>query len=186
MAEKLTTANALRETTFEELTFGAGIMVKSFNPETLDIGEILWATSDGLAFTDTPSYEDFGADIDNCPDNTKELKRIVGREVKISGTALTITADIIKRLVGAADASDAVITPRDTLKDEDFEDVWVLTELGDDKIQYIHLKDTLNTSGYSLNTTKNAKGTFPFELTAHYSIAKKMEVPYEIGIVDIA
>lgn len=185
MAKKLTTANVVRETTFEELTFGAGIMVDSFDPNTLDVGEILWATNSGLKFKDAPTYEDYGADIDNCPENTLELKKINGRVITATGTALTVTPERIAQLIGSADVSDLKVTPRDELKKEDFKDVWILTDYGDNKVQYIHLMNALNTSGYELNTAKNEKGNFPFELTAHYSLKNQGVVPYDIGIVEI-
>ena len=67
--------------TFEELQLNAGVLLANFDPSTatVDNESILGATSGGVKFTDTPTYEDFGADIDNCPKNTKELKRIAER-----------------------------------------------------------------------------------------------------------
>lgn len=186
MAEKLVTANVLRDTAFEELTFGAGIVVDHFDPETLEVGSILWATNSGLSFSDSPEFTDYGEDIDNCPENTMQLKRRSGRAVVVSGTALTVTKETVAKLMGGADIDGVKIVPRDKLKEEDFADAWIITDHGDDEFLYIHLMNTLNTSGFSMTTGKDAKGTFPFELTAHYDIKKQDVVPYEVGIVTIS
>ena len=45
-----------------------------------------------------------------------------------------------------------------------------------------HLKNALSTAGFSLQTSDNAKGTFSFEYTAHYSIDAQDEVPFEVYV----
>ena len=93
--------------TFEQLQLNAGVIASAFTPEsgTLTASNIIGATSGGVSFTSTPTYKDFGEDIDNCPKNTKELKKIDGYDVKLSGTLVTVTSDVAKRLVGAAGVS---------------------------------------------------------------------------------
>ena len=59
--------------TFETLQLNAGILVEEFDPATKEFDNIIGATSGGVNFTDTPSFIDFGEDIDNAPKNTKEL-----------------------------------------------------------------------------------------------------------------
>lgn len=50
--------------TFKEIVLNAGIVVDSFVPSTKVIGNIIGATSGGVNFTATPTYTDYGDDID--------------------------------------------------------------------------------------------------------------------------
>ena len=179
--------------TFEELQLNAGVLLSSFDPATGTTSneDILGATSGGVSFKDTPTYKDFGEDIDNCPKNTKELKRVESREIKMSGTYLTVNTARAKSLVAAADidGSDTTkITPRDVLKETDFEDLWWVGDYsdknGDQSGGYIaiHLRDALSTDGFSLQSGDKSKGQFAFGYTAHYSIANPDNVPYEMYI----
>lgn len=61
------------ETAFQTLQLNAGILLSNFTPGTGTVEEtdILGATSGGVNFTATPTYSDFGEDIDNCPVNIK-------------------------------------------------------------------------------------------------------------------
>ena len=179
--------------TFEELQLNAGILLASFVPSTATIKneDILGATSGGVSFKDTPTYEDFGADIDNCPKNTKELKKITGREIKISGTYLTVNTARAKSLIAAADIDSAdttKITPRDVLKDTDFADLWWVGDYSDKNGNTnggyiaIRLIDALSTDGFSIQSGDKSKGQFAFGYTAHYSIKNIDQVPYEMYI----
>ena len=177
--------------TFETLQLNAGIIASAFDPETgvIERGDITGATTGGVSFADVPEYSDFGEDIDNCPKNTKELKRIVSREITMSGTYLTVDTARAKSLVAAADASeDGKITPRDNLLDTDFTDLWWIGDYsdknGDTNGGYIaiHLKNALSTGGFALQSTDRAKGQFAFTYTAHYSIENTAEVPYDMYI----
>ena len=57
--------------TFKELVLNAGVLLSAFSPDTAeyDNADIIGATSGGLTFAATPSFSDFGEDIDNCPKN---------------------------------------------------------------------------------------------------------------------
>ena len=89
--------------TFQTLQMNAGILVDSFNPATGVIGNLLGATTGGIEFSTNPEYEDFGEDIDNCPNNMMELKKITQYDASMSGTFLTCTAAVAKLLIGSAD-----------------------------------------------------------------------------------
>ena len=80
--------------TFKNIQLNAGILVKDFKPATGVITDIIGATSGGVTFEATPSYTDYGDDIDNCPKNTKELKKLDSWEAKMSGTFVTVTAEL--------------------------------------------------------------------------------------------
>lgn len=179
-------ATKLPDKVFEHIQMNAGILMSEFDPQawTISATKIIGATSGGINFTDTPSFVDYGEDIDNCPKNTKELKEIDSREIKVSGTYVSVTAEVIKALAAAADLdiSKATITPRNTLKDSDFADIWFVGDYGNGGLIAINLKNALSTTGFALQTTDKAKGTFAFEYTAHYTLESPDEVPYIVYV----
>lgn len=176
--------------TFEELVLNAGIMVDSFTPNTGVIGNIIGATTGGLQFSAVPSFTDFGEDIDNCPKNTKELMQTDDWEITSSGTLLTVNASNVARLAALADAESVTgstglskITLRKDIDIEnDFKDVWIIADYGKGGFIAIHMKSTLSTGGFSIQTTDKGKGQFAFTFKAHYSIDAQDEVPCEIYV----
>lgn len=174
--------------TFESLTIGAGVLAKSFSPETgeLQNADILGATSGGLQFSHSHDFIDFGEDIDNCAKNTKELKEINGTTTTVSGTMLTMKAETIARLIiGDVDEQNAKhIVPRNVLKDTDFADLWIVANYGktDGGSVAIHMMNTLSTAGFAMQTTDKNKGQYAFEFTAHYSLNDQDTVPVEVFI----
>ena len=179
--------------TFSQLQLNAGLLLKSFTPSTgtLDKADIIGATSGGVKFTAKPSYTDFGEDIDNCPANMAELKRLDSVEVTISGTFVTVSTSSAASTIGAADVDPndpTHVVPRSDLKDEDFRDLWWVgdySNLNGDKnggFVAIHMMKTLSTGGFALTSDDKSKGQFDFEYTAHYSMDGPTAVPYEVYI----
>jgi hypothetical protein len=175
----------------EEMQLNAGVLLSSFTPATAEVSGIIGATTGGIKFAATPTYSDFGEDIDNCPKNMKELKRQDSVEVKISGTFVTVTTATAKKLMAAADidTSDTTkITPRNDLTVEDFADLWWVGDYSDKNGEKnggfvaIHVMNALNTGGFQLQSGDKSKGQFPFEFTGHYSIEAQDVVPYEVYI----
>lgn len=178
--------NKIAADTFEKLQFGAGIVCSSFDPAkpaAVADENILFATSGGIKFEAKPTYTDYGEDIDNCPKNMKELKRLDSWEVTLSGTGLTIDAASAKQLVGAAEASGNKVTPRNDVKLTDFADIWWVGNYGEDGCAAVKLINALSTDGFSLQTGDKAKGQFPFAFTGHYSIDSQDTPPFELYIV---
>ena len=58
-------------TTFKKLGLNAGVILTAFDPADPKVEDekILGATSGGNTFAATPSFIDFGEDVDNCPKN---------------------------------------------------------------------------------------------------------------------
>lgn len=181
------------EDTFEQLQLNAGILVDAFTPSTGVIGNLLGATTGGITFNSNPTYSDFGEDIDNCPNNMMELKRLEGYDPTMSGTFLTVTPAAVKALCGAADidSSDSTkVVPRNNLLTADFDDVWWIGDYSDinedgasaGKAGFlaIHLMNALNTAGIQITSAKNEKGQMAFEYHGHYSIDAQDTVPFEI------
>lgn len=176
--------------TFKQLQMNGGILLSDFTPSsgTFEATAQIGATSGGINFTATPSFEDVGEDIDNCPKNMMELKQIESWEAKISGDYVTLTPESAKSLVAAADLSADKITPRGTLKSEDFEDIWLVGDYSDKNgatnggFIAIHLMNALSTGGFQMQTSDKEKGKFAFEYTAHYSMSAQDTVPFEIYV----
>ena len=179
--------------TFTQLQINAGVILSNFAPATgaFDAEDQLGATTGGITFTATPTYSDYGEDVDNCPKNTKELKRQDDVEVKCSGTFVTVTTASAKSLMAAADidkADTTKVVPRRDLDSADFADIWIVGDYSDKNgannggFIAVHMMNALSTGGFQLKTADKNKGQMAFEYTAHYSIAQQDVVPYELYI----
>ena len=177
--------------TFQQLQMNAGILVDGFDPATGTITTLIGATSGGINATATPTYTDFGDDIDNCPKNMLELKKLDSWEAKITGTFVTVTVALGKRLIGAADIdadNNIHIVPRNDVLTTDFKDLWWIGDYSDKNgntnggFCAIHLLNALSTTGFAIQSGDKAKGTFSFEFTGHYSMANQDKVPFEVYI----
>ena len=91
--------------TFKQLQINAGVVLSEFTPATgtFEPENQIGATTGGVTFSATPTYSDYGSDVDNCPKNTMEMKRLDDVEVKLSGTFVTATTASAKSLMAAAD-----------------------------------------------------------------------------------
>lgn len=176
------------EDTFKNIQLNAGILVKNFDPSTMEIEDLLGATTGGISFTATPTFADFGEDIDNCPKNTLELKKITEWAVALSGTFVTITLATAKTLVGAGDVSGIKVTPRNDLLETDFDDVWWIGDYSDVNTGEgagfcaVHMLNALNTGGFQIQTSDKGKGNFAFNFEGHYSMDAQDTVPFEVFI----
>ena len=178
------------ETTFQNLQLNAGVLLSAFSPESATVANesIIGATTGGVNFTATPTFSDYGEDIDNCPKNMKELKKLDSWEISLSGTYVTVDANAVKALVGAADVSGNKITPRNDLKLTDFTDVWWVGDYSDQNGETnggfvaIHMTNALSTGGFAIKSSDNGKGNFAFTYTAHYSMSAQDTVPFEVYV----
>lgn len=183
--------------TFKKLQLNAGILTTEFDPATgeLTASNIIGATSGGVSFEATPSFTDFGEDIDNCPKNTKELKVLDSWDAKMSGTFVTMDTKAAASVVGTATVSaedQTKVVPRNSVDAKDFKDIWWVgdySDINDDgasagKAGFIAIKliNALSTGGFKIQSGNKAKGTFEFEYTGHYSLENIDTVPFEIYI----
>lgn len=183
--------------TFKKLQLGAGLLASEFDPATGELiaSNIIGATSGGVSFEATPSFSDFGEDIDNCPKNTKELKKLDSWEAKMSGSFVTMDTKAAVSVIGtAAVASNdqTKVVPRNSVNDTDFKDIWWIGDYSDinedgssaGKAGFIAIRliDALSTGGFKIQSGDKAKGTFEFEYTGHYSTKHIDTVPFEIYI----
>lgn len=178
------------ETTFQNLQLNAGVLLSDFDPETAEVANeaIIGATTGGINFTATPAFSDYGEDIDNCPKNMMELKKLDSWDINMSGTYITVDVNAIKSLVGAADVSGEKITPRNDVLLSDFVDVWWVGDYSDQNGENnggyvaIHMMNTLSTGGFAIQSNDNGKGNFAFTYTAHYSMDAQEVVPFEVYV----
>lgn len=176
---------AISQDAFDELQMDAGMLLNRFDPASPAApadADIITATTGGITVECTPTYSDFGEDIDNVPNNMKELKHLDGWDCKISTTALGTTPEAIKLSLGAADidgGDSSKIVPRRDLKQSDFSDIWWVGDKMDGGFVAVKLMNALSTGGFSLKTTKNGKGNLTLELTGHVSINAQNTMPME-------
>lgn len=183
--------------TFKKLQLNAGILTTEFNPATgeLTASDIVGATSGGVSFEATPSFSDFGEDIDNCPKNTKELKELDSWDAKMSGSFVTMDTTAAVSVIGAAAvASDdpTKVVPRNSVNGTDYKDIWWVGDYSDinedgssaGKAGFIAIRliNALSTGGFKIQSGDKAKGAFGFEYTGHYSIENIDIVPFELYI----
>ena len=179
------------ESTFKNIVLNAGILLSSFTPATPTIEDtnILGATTGGINFTATPSFTDFGEDIDNCPKNMKELKKLDSWEVKLTGTFITSNTSLIALLMGAGDVgtSDTTkVTPRVDVASADFKDLWFVCDYSDKNGENnggfcaIKIINALSTGGFSMQSADKGKAQFSFEFTGHVSMSAQTVVPFEV------
>ena len=179
------------EDTFKQIQMNAGVIVENFNPATGEASGLVGATTGGIQFSAAPTYTDFGDDIDNCPKNMKELKKLESYEITMSGTFVTVTAASAKMLAGAADVDSnnaAHIVPRNDLSQSDFKTLWWVGDYSDKNsgatagFCAIKMENVLSTGGFQIQSTDKAKGQFAFTFTAHYSMDNQDKVPFEIYV----
>ena len=178
------------ETTFQNLQLNAGVLLSDFDPSTatVDNSAIIGATTGGVNFTAVPAFSDYGEDIDNCPKNMLELKKLDSWDINMSGTFVTVNTDSAKSLVGAADVSGNKITPRNDVLKSDFVDLWWVGDYSDENGETnggfvaIHMMNTLSTGGFAIQSNDNGKGNFAFTYTAHYSMDAQETVPFEVYV----
>lgn len=176
--------------TFDQLQTDAGVLLKTFDPSSATApadADIITATTGGINVSCVPTYSDYGEDIDNVPNNMKELKHLEGWECKLSTTALGTSPELIKLALGAADidgTNTSKIVPRRDLEQTDFSDLWWVGDKADGGLVAVKIINALSTGGFSLQTTKNGKGQLSLELTGHVSINAQSVVPMEFYSMD--
>lgn len=181
------------EDAFQKLQLNAGILASAFNPSTGEVAEeaLLGATTGGTNFSATPTFSDFGEDVDNAPVNVKEFKMLDSWAVTMSGSFVTVDVNSAKMLIGAADidgSDSSKIVPRNDLKDSDFRDIWWVGDYSDQNGETnggyvaIHMMNALSTGGFAIQSSDNGKGNFAFTYTAHYSMEAQDTVPFEVYV----
>lgn len=174
--------------TFDGLQLEAGVLLKDFDPAEPAVvdADLITATTGGITITATPEYTDLGEDVDNVPPNMKELKSDPKWTCTVSTTALGTSVEAIRLALGAADvtAASSKITPRSSLNQSDFADIWWVGDKADGGFVAVKLINALSTGGFSLQSTKDGKGQVSLEFTGHVSIDEQDVMPMEFYSMD--
>lgn len=180
MARKFT---KISKDAFDQMQTNVGMVLTKFDPTgvtPVQDADIAFPTTGGVTISAVPTYVDNGEDVDNCPNNTKELKSITGWDIKLATTSLGVTPEAVRLALGAADVSSNKITPRMDLKPTDFRgELWWVGDRMDGGMVAAKLSNALSSAGLTLKTTKNGKGQLSIEMMAHVSLANQDLVPVE-------
>lgn len=176
------TFTVIPQSTFEDMQLDAGILLKSFDPAQPAIvdANIITATTGGIQITCQPTFSDLGEDVDNVPNNMKELKHLDSWDCSLSTTALGTSPELIKMTLGCADidgTDTTKIVPRAELEQTDFSDIWWVGDKADGGFVAVQILNALSTDGFSLQTSKNGKGQTSLTITGHVSINAQSVVP---------
>ena len=179
----------------ETLQLDAGVLLSTFdpaNPTEPESANIIATTSGGIQVNCTPTYSDFGEDVDNLPNNMKEFKHLDSWECTMAFTNIKFNATNAVWALGAADKTTTAATtgqnptraydkivPRRSLQQTDFADLWWVGDKVNGGAFAVKLKNALSTGGMSIQTTKNGKGTYGMTLTGHVSINAQDDMPME-------
>ena len=173
------------QNTFSEIQMDAGLLLNKFDPTgatQVQEADIICATTGGINVVCEPTYSDLGEDVDNCPNNMKELKHLDGWNCTFGFSSVGTSPASIKLSLGAADidgTNTSKIKPRKDLAQTDFGDLWWVGDRADGGFVAVKLKNALSTGGFSLQTTKNGKGQNTMELTGHVSLNDQNTMPME-------
>lgn len=177
--------------TFDGLGLDAGILLKRFDIDAAIAGEdgfedadIITATTGGVNPAANSEFSDLGEDVDNVPNGMKELMHLDRWTTSLSTTAYDTSPETVKLALGCADVAGNKITPRANLKQSDFGDIWWVGDKANGGFIAVHLLNALSVEGFSLQSTKNGKVTFPLKFNGHVSIKAQDVVPIEIYSVD--
>lgn len=179
--------------TFDALQLDAGVLLRNFNIEAAISGgdgftdsDIICATTGGVNPSCVPTFSDLGSDVDNVPVDMKELKHLDSWACAIATTGLGTSPELIRMALGCADidATTSAIIPRADLKQSDFTDIWWVGDKANGGLVAVQLKNALSTGGFSLQSTKNGKGTISLTITGHVSINAQKEVPMKFYSID--
>lgn len=171
--------------TFEQIQTDAGVLLYNFDPaapDTVKDEDIICPTTGGVTIRCVPTTSDMGEDVDNCPANLLELKKIDSWDCGLEFTSLGTSPKSIRLALGAADIDTddpTHIVPRKVLKVADAQDIWWVGDRADGGWVAAVVRKALSTGGFSLKTSKNGKGNTSVNLTGHVTIATQDKVPME-------
>lgn len=173
----------------QHMQTNAGLLLNSFdvaNPSEPDDEDIVCETTGDFSITCVPETEDFFADVNNAPTNTKEGKRITGWNCGLSITALSVSEETLVLSLGAADiGEDGGVNPRRQYKMEDFKSLyWIGDMIDENKLFAVVMDNTVSTGGLSFTSTNNGKGKLALTLTPHASLEDQEKIPMAFYILE--
>lgn len=181
------------EDAFDTLQLDVGVLLSSFdpaNPYTAPSDDnIIATTTGGINPTCTPTYSDFGEDVDNVPNNMMEFKHLDGWDCAMAFTSIKFNAANVAWSLGASETTTVAagsntagytkIVPRRNVQLTDFKDLWWVGDKANGGAFAVKLLNALSTGGLNIQSSKNGKGTNQMTITGHVSIAHQDTMPME-------
>lgn len=173
----------------QNMQTNAGLLLNTFdvsNPVEPNDEAIVCETTGDFSITCVPATEDFFADVNNAPTNTKEGKRITGWNCGLTITALSISEETLLLSLGAADlADDGGINPRRQYNVADFKSLyWIGDMIDENKLFAVVMDNTVSTGGLSFTSTNNGNGKLALTLTPHASLEDQEKIPMAFYILE--
>lgn len=173
----------------QHMQTNAGLLLHTFdvnNPTEPKDEDFVCETTGDFSITCVPQSEDFFADVNNAPNNTKEGKRITGWNCGLSITALSIAPETLALSLGAADiGTDGGVNPRRQYELQDFRSLyWIGDMIDENKLFAVVMDNTVSTGGLSFTSTNNGKGKLALTLTPHASLEDQEKIPMAFYILE--
>ena len=175
----------LNSSTAEKLQLGAGIISKAKIETGVVIDDdwkqanVLTATNGGITVSLVPEF--YTPSIDGNFDNVKGTgKTLIRWTATVTTTAVETEIAMLKTALGVVDVAGTKLTARHTIKESDYQDLYVIAEKSNGELIQVTLKNSMNTSGLSLATANNGQGGISLTISANYDVKKPNEVPFEI------
>ena len=183
------TATKISADAAEKMQMNAGLLLNEFdvtNPVEPTDEQIVCETTGDFSISCVPTTEDFFADVNNAPTNTKEGKQITGWECSLGVTALSVTLETLALALGASENIDTTgVRPRTTYKMDDFKSLyWIGDMMDENKLLVVAMDDTVSTGGVSFTSTNKGKGGIALTLTPHPTAADVTKVPMAFYVLE--
>ncbi len=182
-------ATKLSSDAAEKMQINAGLLLNNFditNPVEPTDEDIVCETTGDFSITCVPETEDFFADVNNAPVNTKEGKQITGWTCELTVTALSVTPETLKMSLGASEEiENGGIRPRTIYRLDDFKPLyWIGDMIDENKLFVVAMDDTVSTGGVSFTSTNRGKGGLSLTITPHATAADTEKVPMAFYVLE--
>lgn len=178
---------------FNSLQFDAGVLVVNIDPTNLygsfSRDKIIATTTGGITVSVSREFSDLGEDIDNIPNNTKELKHLDNTDCTVEYTNIDFSPSGLQLSIGSTDIEAETgytkVIPRGELKQSDFMDtIYWIGDLANGGAGLVALHNVLSDEGIEITTGKNEKGQIKVTLRGHFSINNPKKVPMELYVYE--
>ena len=193
----MSTYGKLPANPFKGISFNAGTILTDFSPSsgTVDVSDIIGATSGGSNFNPNINIVSLFEGIDNAQTNTMQGQLIKGCDPHLTCTLLTATPGNITKLVPnctavTADGLTTVVPADGVIPESNFFDLWVLTDYAtmDNGVGgvvqgffAIHMMNCIDVNGLQGQTSDSGKTEFSCDFRAFYDADDADQTPpYEI------
>lgn len=169
--------------TLENIQLNAGVMLWRYKKgEPIKQEDIIGATRGGGSFSITPTVRQIA--VDGAPAYTIGLERIDDHVVSLQVTMIEISPESIAFAMGSGTkiekvGADKKLTVTRNIQLSDYKEVHWVGDTTSGKNIHIKLSNAMSLSGVSLTITDKGEGTYPINVTAHYSINDMDTAPFE-------